>query len=151
MLGRDLFEGVSLSELPHVAKEIARQVDRTRVWLFYGDLGSGKTTLIKLLGSALGVEDAMSSPTFSIVNEYHCREFGKAYHFDFYRIRSEMEALDIGIEEYFDSGYPCFIEWPEKIPSFLPEIRGEVTIRIDNETERTIAISLHVGKEKNRV
>jgi tRNA threonylcarbamoyladenosine biosynthesis protein TsaE len=151
MLGPDHFGGVSLAELQDVAKEIAGRVDRTRVWLFQGDLGSGKTTLIKMLGNALGVQDAMSSPTFSIVNEYECRDFGKVYHFDFYRIRSEVEALDIGIEEYFDSGYPCLIEWPEKIPSLLPDTRGEVAITIENETERTIAISLHVGKEKNRV
>jgi tRNA threonylcarbamoyladenosine biosynthesis protein TsaE len=144
-MGAGQFSGVTLPELPEVAREIARLLDQTRVWLFHGDLGSGKTTLIKALGNVLGVTDAMSSPTFSIVNEYECPQFEKVYHFDFYRIRSEAEALDIGIEEYFDSGYPCFIEWPEKLPSLLPESRGEVTITIENETNRTIAISLHVG------
>ena len=150
-MGTGQFRGVKLPELPDIAREIAGHLDQTRVWLFQGDLGSGKTTLIKALGAVLGVTDTMSSPTFSIVNEYESRDFERVYHFDFYRIRSETEALDIGIEEYFDSGYPCFIEWPEKIPSLLPESRGEVTITIENETERTIAISLHVGKEKNRL
>jgi tRNA threonylcarbamoyladenosine biosynthesis protein TsaE len=145
------FNRVSLADLPMVARNIASQLDQTRVWLFHGDLGSGKTTLIKALGEVLGVEDSMSSPTFSIVNEYRARDFAKVYHFDFYRIRSESEAYDIGIEEYFDSGYPCFIEWPEKIPSLLPEKRGEVALTIENETQRTIAITVHVGKEENRV
>jgi tRNA threonylcarbamoyladenosine biosynthesis protein TsaE len=151
MMGTGRFTGITLPDLPAVAREIVNCLDQTRVWLFHGDLGSGKTTLIKALGNELGVTDAMSSPTFSIVNEYECRQYEKVYHFDFYRIRTEIEALDIGIEEYFDSGYPCFIEWPEKIPSLLPESRGEVTITIENETQRTIAISLHVGKEENRV
>lgn len=150
-MGDGQFKGVTLPDLPEIAREIAGLLNQTRVWLFHGDLGSGKTTLIKEVGTVLGVGDTMSSPTFSIVNEYESREFAKVYHFDFYRIRSETEALDIGIEEYFDSGYPCFIEWPEKIPSLLPDARGEVTITIDNTTERTIAISLHVGKEENRL
>jgi tRNA threonylcarbamoyladenosine biosynthesis protein TsaE len=143
--------GVGLSELPAIAREIAGHVDQSRIWLFHGELGSGKTTLIKVLGEVLGVDDSMSSPTFAIVNEYACKDYEKVYHFDFYRINSELEAYDIGIQEYFDSGHPCFIEWPEKIPSLIPDSRGEVTITIENETQRTIAISLHVGKEENRV
>jgi tRNA threonylcarbamoyladenosine biosynthesis protein TsaE len=151
MTGEGRFQHVALMDLPKVAAEIAGHIRQIQVWLFKGDLGSGKTTLIKALGTILGVEDAMSSPTFAIVNEYGCREYGKIYHFDFYRIKSEMEAFDIGVEEYFYSGYPCFIEWPEKIPTLIPESRGEVTISIENETQRTIAISVHVGKEENRV
>jgi tRNA threonylcarbamoyladenosine biosynthesis protein TsaE len=145
------FGSVALDDLPMVAAEIASLLPEIRVWLFHGDLGSGKTTLIKAVGGRLGVEDAMSSPTFAIVNEYECRDYLKVYHFDFYRIKSELEALDIGIEEYLYSGYPCFIEWPEKIASLVPETRGEVVITIENEKQRTIAISVHVGKEENRV
>jgi tRNA threonylcarbamoyladenosine biosynthesis protein TsaE len=150
-MGVARYTGISLEDLPMIAREIAFQLRHTRVWVFHGDLGSGKTTLIKAIGKAIGVADGMSSPTFSIVNEYLCKDFGKVYHFDFYRIRSEVEAYDIGVEEYFDSGFPCLIEWPEKIPSLLPEPRGEAAITIESETRRTIAISLHVGKEENRV
>jgi tRNA threonylcarbamoyladenosine biosynthesis protein TsaE len=151
MTGMAHYSGITLRDLPMIAKEIALQLVNVPVWVFHGDLGSGKTTLIKAVGKALGVQNTMSSPTFSIVNEYEGTKHGKIFHFDFYRIKSEEEAFDIGVEEYFDSGHPCFIEWPEKIPSLLPDLRGEVTITIENETQRTIAISLHVGKEENRV
>jgi tRNA threonylcarbamoyladenosine biosynthesis protein TsaE len=100
---------------------------------------------------ALHVTDAMSSPTFSIVNEYEAGDGGKVFHFDFYRIKNEAEAFDIGTEEYFYSGFPCFVEWPEKIPALIPDTYGEVNLSFENKTERTIAISLHDGEEKNRV
>jgi tRNA threonylcarbamoyladenosine biosynthesis protein TsaE len=145
MTSLGVFQGIILSDLPEVASKLAAHIKKTPVWLFHGDLGAGKTTLIKSLGDIIGVEDLMSSPTFAIVNEYACRDFGKVFHFDFYRITSEREALEIGVEEYFDSGYPCLIEWPEKIPSLVPPERGEVTISIDNEKQRTIAITVHVG------
>jgi tRNA threonylcarbamoyladenosine biosynthesis protein TsaE len=151
MIGVAQYSGITLRDLPMIAREITRQLEEVPVWAFHGDLGSGKTTLIKAVGKALGVADAMSSPTFAVVNEYEGTKHGKIFHFDFYRIKSEGEAFDIGIEEYFYSGHPCLIEWPEKIPSLLPETRGEVTLTIENETQRTIAISLHVGKEENRV
>src|SRR5690606_3148186 len=109
-----------------------------RVWLFYGEMGSGKTTLIKALCAQLGVRDGMSSPTFSIVNEYLAADGRKVYHFDYYRIKSEAEAYDIGSEEYFYSGDMCFIEWPEKIPSLIPADRAEVHITVDNQDNRTI-------------
>ncbi len=151
MMATGQFSRIRLPEIGTVAGQIVEGLDKTKVWVFYGDLGSGKTTLIKAIGEVLKVTDSMSSPTFSIVNEYECARFGKIYHFDFYRLRSEVEALDIGIEEYFESGYPCFVEWPERIPSLLPDTIGEVRITIENETERTIAISLNVGKEENRI
>ncbi len=141
----ETFAEVSESDLPAVADEIVSRLSEAKVWLFHGDLGAGKTTLIKAVGDALGVDDAMSSPSFSIVNEYHAAAVERVYHFDFYRLRSEMEALDIGVEEYFYSGYPCFIEWPEKVPSLIPSVRGEVTLRIDSETTRTIVITVHAG------
>lgn len=142
------FESIGLEELQQVAESIAKEVATLKVWLFHGEMGSGKTTLIKEVCRQLRVEDAMSSPTFSIVNEY-AAETGKIYHFDFYRLKNEREALDIGTEEYFYSGYPCFVEWPEKIPSLLPEKYGEVNITLKNETHRDIAILIHDGEEKN--
>ena len=145
-----MYRGVSLAELKTVAEEIARLTYGIKVWLFHGELGSGKTTLIKTICQKMGVHEAMSSPTFAIVNEYEAKDY-KIFHFDFYRIKTEAEAYDIGTEDYFYSGFPCFIEWPEKIPSLIPPIFAEVSISIENETQRTIAISVHDGKEENRV
>jgi tRNA threonylcarbamoyladenosine biosynthesis protein TsaE len=147
----EVYRSVSLSGLDGVAEAIAGRVKDSNVWLFHGEMGSGKTTLIKMICRKLKVADVMSSPTFSIVNEYETENHGKIFHFDFYRIRSEAEAFDIGAEEYFYSGSPCFIEWPEKIPALIPAAYGEVTLSIENATERTIAISLHDREEKNRV
>ena len=110
-----------LSELPRVAQEIIHYAHSVRVLLFVGNLGAGKTTLIKELCSQLGVQDTASSPTFSIVNEYRDSDNQPIYHFDFYRIKNEEEAVDIGIDEYFYSGNFCFVEWPEKIESLLPD------------------------------
>ena len=141
----EVFRKIGETDLPAVARAIATRLDKVPVWVFHGDLGAGKTTLIKAIGEAIGVDDAMSSPTFAIVNEYHSGQFGRVYHFDCYRLKSELEALDLGFEEYFLSGYPCFVEWPEKIPSLLPETRGEVTLGFDDHTSRTIAISVHAG------
>lgn len=146
-----VFRSVTQSNLADVAQEVVKRLNTIPVWLFHGDMGSGKTTFIKAICRAAGVEDTMSSPTFSIVNEYETREHSKIYHFDFYRIKHEAEAYDIGTEEYFYSGYPCFIEWPEKIPSLIPERRAEVSIQVENNTERTIVISVHEREEENRV
>lgn len=148
--GGKVYRHVDRDVLKDVGADIARQVEQVPVWLFYGEMGAGKTTLIKEVCRALGVEDAMSSPSFSIVNEYAAgqgRE--KVFHFDFYRIRNEAEAFDIGAEEYFYSGYPCLVEWPEKIPGLIPMKFASVTLSIDNETQRTIAISIHDREEKN--
>lgn len=139
-----------LDELPGVAEEIAKLAGEIKVWLFEGEMGSGKTTLIKEVCRCLQVADAMSSPTFSIVNEY-ATPGGKVYHFDFYRLKNEREAFDIGAEEYFYSGYPCFVEWPDKIPSLIPMTYGKVVITIKNETHRDIAILIHDGEEKDRL
>lgn len=137
-----------LDELQVVAEEIAKRTGEIKVWLFEGEMGSGKTTLIKEVCRSLHVQDVMSSPTFSIVNEYATPE-GKVYHFDFYRLKNEREAFDIGAEEYFYSGYPCFVEWPDKIPSLIPAVYGKVEISIKNETHRNIAILIHDGEEKD--
>lgn len=90
-----------------------------KIFIFEGEMGAGKTTFIKQVCARLGVEEVVSSPTFSIVNEYKGQE-GPVYHFDFYRIKSIQEAYDLGYEEYFYSSYPCLIEWPELIAELLP-------------------------------
>ncbi|MBT1700831.1 tRNA (adenosine(37)-N6)-threonylcarbamoyltransferase complex ATPase subunit type 1 TsaE [Fulvivirgaceae bacterium PWU4] len=140
-----------LADLNKVAKDFIERAGNRRVWLLYGEMGSGKTTFIKDLCSQLGVADVMSSPTFSIVNEYLTRSNTKVFHFDFYRIKNEAEAYDIGAEEYFYSGNYCFVEWPEKIPSLIPSEHVEVSILSENQTHRTLALSVHDGKEKNRI
>ena len=138
-----VFHEVSQNDLQEVADRMVKVAGETKVWLFRGEMGSGKTTFIKVISAALGVTDHMSSPTFSIVNEYLAKDNHKVYHFDFYRIKNEAEAYDIGTEEYFYSGNYCFIEWPEKIPSLIPANRVEVSITPENQTYRTLAISVH--------
>ena len=145
-----VYTSVTLETLEDVAKEIVSLLNQYKVWLFRGEMGSGKTTLIKKVGRTSGVFESMSSPTFSIVNEYSGGDFERIYHFDFYRIEKEIEAIDIGVEEYFYSGYPCLIEWPEKIPSLIPLQHAEITIHVDTNTKRTIAIAVHDGKKENR-
>lgn len=113
-------EIASLEQLPQVAAEFMAQVGTAKVFAFHGEMGAGKTTFIKALCRELGSLDAAASPTFSLVNVYKTKFSKPIYHFDFYRINKETEALDMGVEEYFYSGNYCFIEWPEKIPNYLP-------------------------------
>ena len=108
----------NLSDLTSVAQEITKQTLDKKIVLLNGEMGVGKTTLVKEIAKLLGVEENVSSPTFSIVNEYHGNEV--IFHFDFYRLEEEEEAYDFGVEEYFDSGNLCLIEWPEKISNLLP-------------------------------
>jgi tRNA threonylcarbamoyladenosine biosynthesis protein TsaE len=137
-----LYSRVGLNDLRRVAEEIVNHAGKINVWLFHGEMGAGKTTLIKAIGNVLGVHDAIHSPTFSIVNEYLIQPQKKVFHFDFYRIKNEEEAYDIGTEEYFYSGYYCFVEWSEKIPGLIPERRADITITIEDNTHRTIAVSV---------
>lgn len=122
-----------LSELPAAAKQLLKSFDGEKVVLFEGAMGAGKTTLIKALCRELGVIDNVSSPTFSIVNEYRTNKGEKVYHFDFYRIKSIDEAYDMGYEEYFYSKAYCFIEWPEKIGELIPLTYEKVMIGIEGE------------------
>lgn len=145
------FHEVGPADLGRVARQFLQQAGRYPVWLFFGEMGSGKTTFIKSICSELGVIDATSSPTFSIVNEYRSDHGRNIYHFDFYRIKNEAEAYDIGTEEYFYSGDLCLVEWPEKIPGFIPPEHAEVSITVENQNQRTIALSVHDGKEKKRI
>jgi tRNA threonylcarbamoyladenosine biosynthesis protein TsaE len=117
-----------LKELPEAASALVEFAGQDKIFLFEGEMGAGKTTFIKTICSALGVEDLVSSPTFSIVNEYRGRNNSRIYHFDFYRIESLQEAYDIGYEEYFYSGDICLVEWPEKIRELLPESYIEIRI-----------------------
>ena len=121
----------NLDEIPEVAKEILEYSFPQKKFLFYGEMGVGKTTLIKELSLQLGVVDVVSSPTFSIVNEYVSVESGYIYHFDFYRIEDESEAFQIGCEEYFFSDDYCFVEWPERIPNLLSEDMVDIRIQLD--------------------
>jgi len=100
-------------------------------------MGAGKTTLIKAICEYLGVTEPATSPTFSIVNEYEGRD-ERIFHFDFYRLKNETEALDMGYEEYFYSGAYCFIEWPEKIPNLLPEHYVSIKIEVTGDNSRQI-------------
>jgi tRNA threonylcarbamoyladenosine biosynthesis protein TsaE len=127
----------TINDLPATASEIISFSGDSRIFLFYGEMGSGKTTLIKSLCEHLGVTEPVTSPTFSIVNEYEGRD-SRIFHFDFYRLKNETEALDMGYEEYFYSGAYCFIEWPEKIPSLLPGHYARVKIEVKGEYSRQI-------------
>jgi tRNA threonylcarbamoyladenosine biosynthesis protein TsaE len=128
----------STNQLPAIASAIVAFAGSEHVFIFYGDMGAGKTTLIKTLCRALGSNDNITSPTFSIVNEYEAPE--KIYHFDFYRIKNQTEALDIGCEEYFYSGNYCFIEWPEKIPDLLPDHYVRIGITVSDDNSRSITL-----------
>jgi tRNA threonylcarbamoyladenosine biosynthesis protein TsaE len=128
----------TIDDLPEVAGMILSNAS-TKTLLFYGDMGVGKTTLIKELAKKLGVQDTLSSPTYSIVNEY-LLDSDKLYHFDFYRINSEEEALDIGIEDYFESNHWKFVEWPEKISNLLPEENTKIQLTINLNGSRTINV-----------
>ncbi len=129
----------TLENVPEVAKSLIANVSR-RILLFYGEMGSGKTTLIKEIVKQLGVEDLASSPTFSLVNEYHSKKGEKIYHFDFYRIEEEEEAYDMGIEEYLYSENWCLIEWPEKVENLLPLESVEIYLKIKDNDTRTLEI-----------
>jgi tRNA threonylcarbamoyladenosine biosynthesis protein TsaE len=119
----------SLTEINEAAAQVLAQNPK-KVILFNGEMGAGKTTFIKAFSKLLGVNDTMSSPTFSLVNEYQTIQNQKVFHFDVYRIKSEDEALDMGIEEYLYSGNWCFIEWSEKIPNLIPEEYSLITIKM---------------------
>jgi len=128
-----------LEELRGAAKRILGLFPEEKIFLFEGDMGAGKTTLVKAFCEELEVKDTASSPTYSIVNEYVYPR-GKIFHFDFFRIKSEIEAYDLGFEEYLYSGNLCFIEWPEKIKGLWPENYIKVVIDQTEDQQRSIIV-----------
>jgi tRNA threonylcarbamoyladenosine biosynthesis protein TsaE len=129
----------SLNQIQEVAEQIIAQNPK-KIILFNGEMGVGKTTLIKQLCKSLGVTDATSSPTFSLVNEYFAANNQIVYHFDFYRLNRETEALDMGVDDYLYSGNWCFIEWSEKIESLIPEEHSVVTIELQADGKRKLEL-----------
>ena len=123
----------NLNELPRAANELLEAFKEKKIFAFYGQMGAGKTTFIKSLCEELGVSETVSSPTISIVNEYLSSSGLKIFHFDFYRIKSENEAYDMGYEDYFYSDAYCFIEWPEKIQDILPADSIKVVFSLEDE------------------
>jgi tRNA threonylcarbamoyladenosine biosynthesis protein TsaE len=130
----------NINELLAAAEKLIVFAGDEKIFLFYGDMGAGKTTFIKALCEYLGVKESTSSPTFSIINEYRATTL-KIYHFDFYRLKKEEEALDMGYEEYFYSGNYCFIEWPEKIAGLLPDHYIQVGISALSNNERLLTFT----------
>ncbi|MEP4535505.1 MAG: tRNA (adenosine(37)-N6)-threonylcarbamoyltransferase complex ATPase subunit type 1 TsaE [Cyclobacteriaceae bacterium] len=132
----------TIDELAEPAEKLKELLKDYPVVCLNGEMGAGKTTFIKKVCELLGVEDETSSPTFSIVNEYRDENDDSVYHFDFYRIKSAQEALDIGAEEYFYSGHPCLIEWPDKINELIPEEHLEININLVENNHRELTISV---------
>ncbi len=128
----------TLKDLPEIAKKLLTEVPN-KILLFYGEMGVGKTTLIKEIAKQLGVKGIINSPTFALVNEYEIKD-DKVYHFDFYRIKKEEEALDIGIEDYFYSSHWNLVEWPQKISNILPTNSTIIEINKNQDGSRTIKI-----------
>jgi len=129
----------SLTELTAVAKEIIATSEH-KILLFYGEMGVGKTTLIKEICAQLGITDIVHSPTFSLVNEYQTIQNSTVYHFDFYRIENEEEAFDMGFEDYFYSNNYCLVEWPENIKNLLPLESVEIHISLLENHQRNIQL-----------
>ena len=133
----------SLDNIHEAAKEFVEEMGDYTVFAFYGNMGAGKTTFINALCEALGVEDITNSPSFSIINEYRSESTAELiYHFDCYRLENEDEAYDIGVEDYFDSGAVCLIEWPERIENLLPADTVAVHVTVEDDDTRVISVTL---------
>lgn len=132
----------SLDQIDDAATEFIKAMGDNTVFAFYGEMGAGKTTFIKAICENLGVSDSINSPTFAIVNEYRSDSGELIYHFDFYRINKIEEAFDFGYEDYFYSGSLCFIEWPEKIESLLPNDTVNVHIKVQEDDSRKVTLEL---------
>lgn len=131
----------SVKDLDFAASQLLKFAGDEKLFLLYGNMGAGKTTFINKVCQLLGTKDHTSSPSFSIVNEYKLSD-KYIYHFDFYRLKNQNEAFDLGYEDYFYSDNYCFVEWPEKIPDLLPETYVKVVINVGDENIRTINFSI---------
>ena len=127
----------NIRELPEAVKTLLKHTGEKRLLAFYGSMGSGKTTIIKAVCKSLGATDSVTSPTFTLVNEYKTADGNSLYHLDFFRIKKRDEVFDFGIEEYFSSGSFCFMEWPELIEDILPP--------------ETVKIKITVGPDEKRI
>ena len=139
---------ISLDQLPLFAQQFWDYVKGTTVFLFYGEMGAGKTTLIEALCVAKGVKERMGSPTFSIINQYGYTENGEEktiYHIDLYRLKDEEEIIQAGVEDCVYSGDICMIEWPQKAPGLFDATAATVSIEPISDTERRVKISLAGG------
>ena len=128
----------SIEEINQAAQAFVAAMGKRKVFAFYGKMGAGKTTFIKAVCQTLGVEDVINSPTFAIVNEYIDGQGQPIYHFDFYRIKTPQEVLDIGYEDYVYSGHVCFMEWPELVENLLPDDVVKITIEENEDGSRTV-------------
>jgi len=135
-----------LTDIKQISEAIIAHIKTPKTLLFYGDMGVGKTTLIKEIVKLLGVMDATSSPTFSLVNEYQGNK-SKVFHFDFYRIETEEEVYDIGIEDYFYQNAWCLVEWPNKIPNLIPQ--DAVVIRLNENIDGSRSIEITTSESNN--
>ena len=133
-----------IQALPEAAKEFVSLMGDETVYAFYGEMGAGKTTFIRELSRALGVdEDLANSPSFSIINEYRSDTTAELiYHFDLYRLDTVEDALEIGVEDYFDSGALCLLEWPERIEPLLPDDTVKVELTVNPDLSRTITVDV---------
>ncbi len=133
----------SLDDVARAADEFVQAIDQSTVFAFFGSMGAGKTTFISAVARALGVDaEEVSSPSFAIVNEYRSETTAELiYHFDLYRLESLAEAMDVGIEDYFDSGALCFVEWPDKVVDIMPEDAVRVDIEVNEDGSRTLCLS----------
>lgn len=129
-----------IERLPEAAAQFVDNIRPGRVYAFYGRMGAGKTTFISEVCRQLGSADEASSPTFSIVNVYETDRLGTVYHMDCYRLEDEEEAFDAGLEDYFNSGSVCFVEWPERIEGLLPEDAVAVTLDVEADTSRIVRV-----------
>lgn len=128
--------------LPSVAKQLLKYTGDKKIFAFYGSMGAGKTTIIKALCEVLNAADIVSSPTFTLVNEYRTSAGESIYHIDFYRIKKQEEVFDFGVEEYLTGDSYCFMEWPELIEELLPAETVKIRITVDDLEQRTLSISL---------
>lgn len=123
------------------AKKLLKHYGENKIFAFYGSMGAGKTTIIKAICEALGAVDIISSPTFTLINEYRTSRGETLYHIDFYRIKKQEEVFDFGVEEYLSGDSYCFMEWPELVEEILPPGTLRVRITVDDDEQRTLSIS----------